>query len=133
DIKRYHDLTLGKRMVMGYGTFATFKEPLPNRTNIVLSSKDGNVHGADQTIHSIEEIYELEKHDEELFVIGGGQVFAQTIGQADRMYLTVVHMETEGDAFFPKYDIEQWNVIEQSDFKKDANNAFDYTFLTLEK
>lgn len=133
DLKRFKQITSGHVVIMGKKTFESMdSKPLPNRQNIVIAlQKDYEAPGC-ITVHSIDEAFQKAKEIEkqEIFVIGGGSIYAQTIKHADKLYITVIDDEPEGaDAFFPPYD----------DFKKivreeqSQHNGLRFTWFELEK
>lgn len=105
DLPRFKALTLGHPIIMGFNTFQSIGKPLPGRTNIVLTHDTTWSHEGVEVCHTLNEALGLAKaHDsEEVFVIGGGMVYAQALPYADRLYLTLVDDDTPGDTFFPDY------------------------------
>ena len=105
DLPRFRALTTGHPIIMGYNTFLSIGKPLPNRTNIVLTTVPDWSHEGVLVCHDMNDALTLAStHDtEEVFVIGGGSVYTQMIGRADRLYLTLVDDDTDGDTFFPEY------------------------------
>lgn len=134
DLKRFHDITLGHPIIMGRKTFESIGRPLPNRTNIVVTRNTKyKIHDTKDImiVQSLEEAIVIGKKIEqrELFIIGGGQIFEQAIKIADKIYLTIIDKEFKADTFFPDYS-EFKKVV----FKKHGqSNAYQYTFLELEK
>src|SRR3989344_7558281 len=125
DMKRFRDLTTGHTVIMGRKTFDSIGRPLPRRTNVVIT-RDPEWKAAGVIVcHCLDEAIKVGYSDQELFVIGGGQIYEQAMPIADRLYLTLVHTNIEGDAFFPDY----------SDFKKvifkqdGESHGCSYTFL----
>lgn len=104
DLKHFREITSGHPIIMGLNTYRSIGRPLPNRTNIVLSPNNDDIPGV-IVCHSLEEaISTAGAHDkEEVFIIGGGMVYASSIHLADRLYLTLVDDEAEGDTHFPDY------------------------------
>lgn len=104
DLKHFKETTSGHPVIMGINTFRSIGRPLPNRTNIVLSLQNESIPGA-IVCHSLDEaIATASQHDQgEIFIIGGGQVYSQAISRANRLYLTLVNDDAEGDTFFPDY------------------------------
>ncbi len=131
DFKRFKDLTSGRAVVMGENTFKSLGKPLPERTNIVISKNPDFKAEGTIVFHSIEEALakakEIEK--EEIFIIGGGQIYQQTIGLADKLYLTVVEGNFDADTFFPDYSEFKKVVFE----KESADERHRYKFLELTK
>ncbi|MBI3585830.1 MAG: dihydrofolate reductase [Ignavibacteriales bacterium] len=101
DLKRFKQLTTGHTIFMGRKTYESLGKPLPNRRNIVLSSKE--ISGV-ETYHSLADALTALEREEKIFVIGGGELFAQLLDQADALHLTLVDQEVEGDTFFPPYE-----------------------------
>lgn len=134
DWQHFKRVTMGKPVIMGRRTFESIGQPLPGRTNIVVTrNPEFDVEGVTVT-HSLKEAIdkaEVEKADE-LFVIGGNQLYAEAFGKADRLYLTYVDKEVEGDTFFPEFDKREWRELERHDhYSAKAEVAF--SFVTLER
>lgn len=131
DFKFFKNITSGHVIVMGQKTYESIGRPLPNRTTIVLSNDPAFAEDGVIVARTFDEVFqkanELEK--EEIFICGGGSVYAQTIGLADKLYLTVVKGDFDGDVFFPEYD-EFKKVISK---RKSSDENFEYTFLELGK
>lgn len=131
DFKHFKQTTTGHVVVMGRKTFQSIGKPLPNRTTIVLSgSSEEHIAGvimASNLEEAINKAREIEK--DEIFICGGANVYAQTIGMADKLYLTVVDGDFDGDTFFPEYS--QFTKIINK--KQSADAEFKYTFLELER
>ena len=131
DFKFFKAKTMGHVIVMGQKTFESIGKPLPNRITIVLSNDPAcNIEGVIMA-RTFEEVFqkarEIEK--EEVFICGGGSVYAQTIGMANKLYLTVVEGDFDGDVFFPPYE-EFAKIVSK---RKSDDENFKYTFLELEK
>ncbi len=138
DLKHFKDKTMGKPLVMGRKTFESIVEqlgkPLPGRTNIVLSERGfraGNTTVMDNFNDAIHEAKELAKEDgfDEMMVIGGRQMYEQALRVADRIYLTHIHKEFEGDAWFPKLG-DEWEEVEREDH---MDHELPHSFITLER
>ena len=125
DLKRFKALTMGKAMVMGRKTFDSFPSPLPGRRHIVLTRGDWAAAGA-EVAHSVEEALALAGDD--VAVIGGAQIYAQLLPRADRIELTEVHAEPEGDATVPAF--EGWREIAREDHPAEGDGPA-YSFVTL--
>ncbi len=125
DLKRFKTLTMGKPMVMGRKTFETFPSPLPGRRHIVLTRGDWSAEGA-EVAHSVEGA--LAMAGDEVAVIGGAQIYAQLLPLADRIQLTEIHAEPEGDATVPAF--EDWREIAREDYPAE-NGRPAYSFVTL--
>ena len=133
DLKRFKELTAGHTVIMGRKTYESIGRPLPKRRNIIITRQaDLKIPGC-EIADSLENAIKLVADEKEVFIIGGAQIFEQAITKADRLYLTLVDHDFPGDAFFPAYDLNQWQVIEEQRFPADAGNPFPYSFATLEK
>jgi len=131
DLKHFKAITSGHVIIMGDKTYNSIGRSLPNRTNIVLT-RDKNFKAKNCIIsYSIEEALEKAKEleKEEVFIIGGGQIYKQTIGLADKLYLTIVEGKYEADTYFPDYSGFK-KIIRQ---EKHDNGKYKYTYLELEK
>ncbi len=133
ELKRFREATLGHPIIMGRKTYESIGRVLPDRTNIVIT-RDPSFQAEGIVIaRSLEEALQLAQGkpgDDELFVIGGGEIYKQALPLADKLYLTVIDQEIEGDTFFPDYS-EFKKVIWQSDEQESA--GFKYRFLELER
>jgi len=101
DLKRFKRLTTGHAVLMGRTTFESLGKPLPDRRNVVLTSRP--IPGV-ETYRSIDDALKALNDEERVFVIGGGKIFAQLIERADELYLTLIDHDVEGDTFFPPYE-----------------------------
>ena len=108
DLKRFKQLTGGHAVVMGRKTFESLGRPLPNRRNVVISRRKDYVPEGVEVVASLEEALARFPVEEEVFIIGGGQIYAQAMPLADRLYLTTVMHDYEGDTRFPAWDRTQW-------------------------
>jgi len=134
DLKRLKSLTMGHHMLMGRKTFQSLERPLPGRTIIVITRDPNFRADGVLTAHSLERAIDLARLDNEPFIAGGSQIFEQALHRADRMYLTRVHTEIEGDAFFPEFDdVTEWILIDSEHCEADEKNEFPYSFLTYER
>lgn len=131
DLKRFKEITKGHPVIMGRKTYESIGRLLPNRTNIIITrDPEYRVEGA-LTVSSLDSaIDESKKVDqEEIFIIGGGQIFEQSMDVANTLYLTIVHTNLEGDVRFPDY-----SEFTKETFRQDSSNQeYSYTFLNLEK
>lgn len=133
DLKRFKKLTSGHHIIMGRKTFESFPKALPNRTNVVIT-RDTNYTAENAVIvHSIELALELAKNDPQPFIIGGGEIYKQSLAFTDRIELTRVHHAFEADTFFPELDLNIWKEASREDCFKDEKHEYDYSFITYEK
>lgn len=126
DLKHFKAVTMGRPVVMGRLTWESLGRPLPGRRNVVVTrNKDYKAEGA-ETVSSLEEAVALFPADEEVFIIGGGEIYRQAMPLADRMYITVVDADYEGDTFFPEWDDEEWRLVSHERFPR--GEKFDAPF-----
>jgi len=133
DLKHFKKLTYGHFVVMGRKTYESIGRPLPGRTNIILSkNKSFNVEGC-VVFKSVNEAidYSIHKKQEEVFIIGGAQIYSETLNLADRLYLTKVHANPKGDAYFPTIDFSDWKEISNMKIQKNDKNDFDFEIIEL--
>lgn len=139
DLKRFKKLTTGHIVIMGRKTHESIIKrlgtTLPNRVNIVVSSTlDSNTEGC-IVVGSLEEAVGIAKQDpsrKEIFIIGGEQMYRSALPLVDRIYSTLVHTDSRGDAFFPILDHEEWEIIESKSHSRDCENSFSCDFITLD-
>jgi dihydrofolate reductase len=133
DLKHFRRLTVGHPVVMGRRNYESIGRPLPDRLNIVVTRRAGYAAPGCRVVHSLDEAFTAADGAEEIFVIGGGELYAQTLDRADRLYLTRVHARIEGDTRFPVFDPGQWHEIERVRHEPDARHAYAFSFATLER
>ena len=135
DLKQFRMLTSGHSVIMGRKTFESIGRPLPNRTNIVISrQKDLSLPEGILKVNSLETAIETAKNhagNEEIFIIGGGNIYEQAIKITDKIYLTDVKACLEGDAFFLAIDRKKWKETSRVSFQKDEKNEYDFDFIEL--
>jgi len=131
DFKRFKAITSGHYIVMGRKTFESFPKPLPNRTHIVITrQKDYEVPEGCLVASSLQQAISLCPKEEEVFIIGGGEIYNQSIEIADKIDLTRVHTTVEADTFFPEIDTDKWELVFEEFHTKDEKHNYDFTFLT---
>ncbi|WP_110927777.1 dihydrofolate reductase [Bacillus massiliglaciei] len=134
DLAFFKKTTMGHPIVMGRKTFESIGRVLPGRENIIITRDTAYNQEGCTVIHSIDELKEMEKETkEELFVIGGAEIFKQTFEIADRLYITFINEEFEGDTHFPKMDINEWKVQSKEKGLKDEKNPYEYYFIVYDK
>ncbi len=140
DLKHFKSVTMGKPVVMGRRTFDSIgRKPLPGRPNIVLT-RDKNFHEAGVLVaHDLATALSLAEREaarlgvDEIAIIGGSMLYAETLPRADRLYLTEVHGSPEGAAHFPHLDRKEWREVARSGPHRGPNETYSYTFVTLER
>ena len=130
DWKHFKNLTMGHHLLMGRKTFESIGRPLPGRTTVVITRQSSYSPTGVLVAHSIEQALQLAAQDSEAFVAGGAQIYRLMLPRADRIYLTSIDEEFEGDTFFPDFDESDWQLISQENREPDEKNAYPYTFLT---
>lgn len=135
DLKRFKKLTTGHYIVMGRNTFESIGKPLPNRTSVIITRNHNYYKDGCLIAHSLEEALNLCKEEEHIFIIGGAQIYKETLekGLADILEITYVHQEFEADAFFPEINLNDWKEVSREDFNSDEKNKHDYSFVRYEK
>jgi dihydrofolate reductase len=136
DLKRFKSLTMGHGVIMGRKTFASLPSTLPGRKLIVLSrqtSPDDKSISSAAIAHSLDEALELARSDNEPFVIGGGEVFREAIDRANRLYVTWVEADIEGDTYFPPWNPADWTQVESTAHAADSRNEFATTFCIYDR
>ena len=128
DLRRFKRLTMGKPIVMGRKTWDSIGRPLPGRQNIVITRQaDFAAPGCD-VVASPDAALAVAGDADEVMVIGGSQVYASFLPDAACVYLTRVHAEIEGDAYFPALDTAEWELVDEERHPADERNEFDYSF-----
>ncbi|NIN36559.1 MAG: type 3 dihydrofolate reductase [Gammaproteobacteria bacterium] len=133
DLKYFKAVTMGKPIVMGRKTHESIGRPLPGRDNVVLSRETDYQAEGCTVLNSLEDFYKQYADAGEVMIMGGADLYEQTLDKATRIYLTKVHAEVEGDTWFPKMDWDIWEEVGRQDFKADARNEYDYSFVILER
>ena len=130
DLKRFKAITSGKPVIMGRKTFESIGRPLPNRTNIIITRDKNYRADGCVIVNSAEEALNAAKENEEVMIIGGAQIYAEFLPKSNKMYLTVIEKEFEGDAYFPEYNDHEWKIIHKEDHEDDGLR---YSFVDLER
>lgn len=134
DLKRFKAMTMGHHLIMGRKTFDSVGRPLPGRKTIVVTRNRDFRFPDVLTAGSVESALLLAQGDDEAFIAGGAEIYAQVLHRADRMYLTRVHAEPEGDVVFPEFDdVNEWRLVDSEHCEADEKNQYPYSFLTYER
>ena len=134
DMKWFRQNTLGKPIIMGRKTFESFGgKPLPDRKNIIVTQDRNYSTPLAVVCHSIDSALEQASDAEEVMIIGGMSLYEQTLPIADKLYMTVVDADVEGDAWFPEFDMNDWDLMECHNHKADDKNAYDCDFKILSR
>ncbi|MFY8274345.1 type 3 dihydrofolate reductase [Pseudoalteromonas sp. SSDWG2] len=134
DLKHFKEVTLGKPVIMGRKTLESIGRALPGRKNIVISRNiDYTFEGA-HTVSSVQQALDLVSAEEEVMIIGGGNIYEQCLPISNTLYLTFIDLDVGGDTRFPDYEsMGPWECISRESHEKDEKNPHDYEFVTLRK
>jgi len=135
DLKRFKKITTGHYIIMGRNTFESIGKPLPNRTTIIITRNKNYFKDGCLIAHSLEQALEMAKDEEQVFVIGGAQIYeyAMQHNLVDALDITLVHQEFEADVYFPEIDSNIWEQVEIESFTADEKNKLDYSFVRYKK
>lgn len=133
DMIHFRTITSGHPVVMGRKTYDSIGRPLPKRTNVVITrDTELQIEGCTMA-HSLTEAVEMFDSSEEVFIIGGAQIYNQAMPLADRLYLTIIDKEYEGDSSFPEIDYNSWRQISCEKFERGEEFEYPFAFITLER
>lgn len=135
DLAHFKQITMGHPMIMGRKTYESIGRVLPGRTNIVITRQKDYASEGSRVVSSIEQAIEeakLAEGSEEVFIIGGQEIYKQAMPLVDKIYLTKVHVTVEGDTFF-KFDASEWQEVVREAHNADDNNQYNYEFIVLER
>ncbi len=133
DLKHFKNITSGGTIIMGRKTFESIGKPLPNRISIVITTqKNFDAKGA-IVVSSLELALEKCKHKEEVFIVGGGEIYKYSLPFTHFIYLTRVHQNFDGDTFFPVLNPLEWEVKSEANFEPDDKHAFAYSFINYKR
>lgn len=139
DLKYFKRVTTGKPVIMGRKTYDSIGRPLPNRTNIVVTRDASLQLPGVKVVTSLDDALDLARAEsvisdvEEVIVMGGAEIYAQALPLADRLYVTLVHAEVDGDAVFPPIDLDAYQELAREDFTAEGPNPYDYSFVVYER
>ncbi len=134
DMKFFKNTTWGMTVIMGRKTYEAVDKPLPGRINIVITSQPGWKAADVWVAKSLDDALKQAEttNCKEIFVIGGGEIYKQSMDRADRIYMTRVHATLDGDTFFPEIDESKWELVKNTDFPADEKHKYAYSFQTWE-
>lgn len=130
DLAYFKKITSGHHILLGRKNFESIGRPLPNRTNVIITGDKEFACSNCMVTYSIEEALSVAYNngEEEVFIIGGGMIYEQSKDLWDKIYLTEIDLEVEGDVFFPELNWEKWELISSQENEKDDKNQYNYTF-----
>jgi dihydrofolate reductase len=132
DMAWFRRQTMGKPILMGRKTFESIGKPLPGRRNLVLSRQDMAIEGC-TVVHGLDDARTAAFDAEEIMVIGGAEIYALALPEAERMYVTRIHHGFEGDVYFPPFEKGQWEEVLREDHGPDEKNPYAYSFIIFER
>lgn len=135
DLKYFKSATMGHHIIMGRKTFESIGggKPLPGRTSIIVTRQLGYKAEGCIIVHSLEQALHVAKNDSEPFVIGGAEIYKQAIELSDKLYITKVHQDFDGDAIFPPINLREWIMVSCQEHAPDEKHKYPYTFLVYKR
>ncbi|HKQ29778.1 MAG TPA: dihydrofolate reductase [Burkholderiales bacterium] len=133
DLKHFRETTMGHPIIMGRKNYQSIGRPLPGRTNIVVTRERDFTAPGCLVVHSIEDALDAAHADTEPFIVGGAELYAQTLANVGRLYLTLVHAEVNGDVRFPTLRWSEWRELSRERHEPDGKHAYAYSFVTMER
>jgi dihydrofolate reductase len=131
DLKHFKSLTTGHTVIMGRKTYESIGKPLPNRRNIVISRNVNTFYDGVEMTHSLEDAFSISSNDEEVFIIGGSNIYEQSLDLVEQLYITEIKKTFEGDAFFPDIDKSLWTESSRQDHI--SADGIEFSFVSLQK
>jgi dihydrofolate reductase len=132
DLKHFKNITSGHTVIMGRKTFDSVGKPLPKRRNIIITRQNIEIDGC-EVVHSIKAALALCKNEDEVFIVGGAEIYKQSLHLTNRIYLTIIHHQFNGDSFFPEISRNEWKEVSHENHPADDKNAFPYSFITYQR
>lgn len=133
DLRHFRQLTIGHHVIMGRRNYESIGKPLPDRHNIVVTRNPEYRAPGCQVKNSLEKALRDIQNDPEIFIIGGAEIYRQALSVADRIYLTLVHAEINGDIYFPEFDMRDWKETIRTRHEADERNSYPYSFVTYDR
>jgi dihydrofolate reductase len=132
DLKHFKEITTGGTVIMGRKTYDSVGRPLPNRRNIIVTRQEIEIEGC-EVVNSVETALDLCRDKEEVFIVGGAEIYKLAMHLTDRIYLTIVHADFEADTYFPEIKEDIWKETARQDHEADEKNPLPFSFITLER
>lgn len=133
DLKHFKSLTMGHHIIMGRKTWDSIGRPLPGRTTVVVTRNPGWHAEGCQIAHSLDQALALCASDDQIFIVGGAELYAQALPLADTLHITEICVDIAGDAYFPDFMREQWHETERHHSRQDAPQPLSYDFVTYRR
>ncbi|WP_073368344.1 dihydrofolate reductase [Flavobacterium fluvii] len=131
DFKRFKEVTSGHHIIMGRKTFESFPKPLPNRTHVIITRQKYFQHEGCIVVDTLEKAIAACPKNEDIYIIGGGEIYTQSIPFADQLDITRVHHSFDADVYFPEINPGIWELTSETFNPKDEKHLYDYTFQTF--
>ena len=134
DLKYFKEVTTGHYIIMGRKNFESIGRALPNRTSVIIT-RNANYRAPEGCliVNSLNDALRLAKNEDEVFIIGGGEIYKMAMPMADKLYITKIDLDCEGDVFFPDISTEHWKLVDQKDFEPNGKNNNFYSFQIYER
>jgi dihydrofolate reductase len=132
DLKHFKEITTGHTIIMGRKTYESVGKPLPNRRNIIITRQNIDIEGC-EVVSSIDASLALCAAEPEVFIVGGAEIYKQALKLTDRIYLTIVHQNFDGDSHFPEIPANEWKETARKDHEPDIKNTIPYSFITFDR
>ncbi|MEJ8755844.1 dihydrofolate reductase [Pontibacter sp. H259] len=134
DLRFFKNLTIGHPIIMGRKTYESIGKPLPGRTTVIITRQQDFEAPGCIVVNSVDEaIAEAQTIDQDVYIIGGAEIYKQALVKTDTIYLTRVHHTFDGDTFFPEINEADWEVISEEKHEPDEKNKYSYSFITLKR
>ena len=133
DLKHFKNVTMDHTIIMGRKTFESIGKPLPGRKNIVVTRQDDYQANGCTVVNNLQEAINSCEKEEEAFIIGGAEIFRQSIPAADKIYLTRIDHAFDGDVFFPNLNFSEWKLVKYVKYHADEKNKYEYSFAEYER
>ena len=135
DLAYFFRMTIGRHIIIGRKNYEANGKALPNRINIVVTRKKDYIAPGCIVLYNINDAinYARERGEEEVFISGGSEIYKATLEITDRIYLTLIDAEVEGDVYYPEMDMRKWQVVSEKKHKADLRNKYDYTYFIFER
>lgn len=133
DLKHFKNVTMDHSIIMGRKTFESIGKPLPGRKNIVVTRQQDYEAKGCIVVHNLQQAINGCEKEQETFIIGGADIFRQSIPAADRIYLTRIDQEFDGDVFFPELNFSEWKLVKYVKHHADEKNKYDYSFAEYQR
>ncbi|MCB0396037.1 MAG: dihydrofolate reductase [Flavobacteriales bacterium] len=133
DLKYFKKITTGHTIIMGRKTYESIGKPLPNRRSVIVTRQTGYEASGCTVVASIAEALDLCSDEQEVFLIGGAELYSHAMDRADKLYITHIHHTIQGDRYFPEITKNTWKEIEREDCSADEKNPYDYSFVVYKR